>query len=125
MNETNINFDLKNLQIQSFLSIIAIFGSLLLASFMDNILIEISWTIKYVVYILIFVLTMIIMVSGMLIEVYPLIQFTFQKDKSRNSKIDKKRTNIAWSIFFIGFFLSFVNLIFFGILFSINVLQTL
>ncbi|MHA1867995.1 MAG: hypothetical protein ACTSXD_07990 [Candidatus Heimdallarchaeaceae archaeon] len=125
MNETNINFDVKNLQIQSFLSIIAIFGSLLLASFMDNILIEISWTIKYVVYILIFVLTMIIMVSGMLIEVYPLIQFTFQKDKSRNSKIDKKRTNIAWSIFFIGFFLSFVNLIFFGILFSINVLQTL
>ncbi len=50
MNETNINFDVKNLQIQSFLSIIAIFGSLLLASFMDNILIEISWTIKYVVY---------------------------------------------------------------------------
>ncbi|MHA1417224.1 MAG: hypothetical protein ACTSRR_13355 [Candidatus Heimdallarchaeaceae archaeon] len=125
MNETNINFDVKNLQIQSFLSIIGIFGSLLLASFIDNILIELSWTIKYAVYILILVISIIIMVSGMLIEAYPLIEFTFQKDKSRKSKIDKKRTNIAWSIFFIGFFLSFVNLIFFGILFSINVLQTL
>ncbi|UJG43974.1 MAG: hypothetical protein K9W46_02030 [Candidatus Heimdallarchaeum endolithica] len=125
MNETNTNFDVKNLQIQSFLSIIVIFGSLLLASFMDNILIEISWTIKYVIYVLILVISIIIMVSGMLIEAYPLIKAIFQKDKSRKSKIDKKRTNIAWSIFFIGFILSFVNLIFFGILFSINVLQTL
>ncbi|MHA1305106.1 MAG: hypothetical protein ACTSQE_01405 [Candidatus Heimdallarchaeaceae archaeon] len=115
----------KNLQILSLLFVISTFGSFLVASFMADVLSELLWIKNYMIYMLTIVVSMLIMLSGILIEVFPILISILKKDTT-NLVIDKQqRSNIAWSIFMVGFVICFACMIFFGIYFSICALQYL
>lgn len=124
MKEIEINHNVKFLWIQgTLLLIVTLIFITLNSSLSPSAIMSLR---EYVIYIIIYSFSMLLMVIGILINAYPFIKrILAQKDNKIQISISKKRANISWIMLLFGCCSFFAYLIYIGISLFVTLFSTL